>query len=64
MQILKVPGVENIEQLDNNKYMVRVLGDINILLRHISRFRIRNLVFPEPSLEEMFMHFYTDNKEP
>ena len=61
-EILKAPGVENIKQ-EGDKYIVHTLGDINILLRHISQHRIKNLVFPEPSLEEMFMHFYRGDKK-
>lgn len=35
-------------------------GDINVFLKHISKFRINDLSISEPDLEEIFMHYYLD----
>jgi ABC-2 type transport system ATP-binding protein len=54
-----LPSLKLISQ-DNKKLVFQVRGEIDPLLKHLSKFRIKNLVFPEPSLEDMFMTFYQD----
>ncbi len=54
----KYPSRKVIEQ-KNNCLVLNVTEDINPLLRILTKYRIKNMVFPEPSLEDMFMTFYT-----
>jgi ABC-2 type transport system ATP-binding protein len=54
---LDLPSLRMISQY-GKKYVFQVEGEIDLILKHISQFKIKNLVFPEPSLEEMFMTFY------
>jgi ABC-2 type transport system ATP-binding protein len=44
----------------HKKLIFQVQGEIDPILKHLSQFRIKNLVFPEPSLEDMFMTFYQE----
>lgn len=37
-------------------------GDINVLLRHISNTRIKDLSITEPDLEEIFLHYYEEEE--
>ena len=41
-----------------NHFVFLVSGDINSLLKKLTRYRITNLVFPEPTLEETFLTYY------
>ncbi|MCG8687531.1 MAG: hypothetical protein MI892_21830, partial [Desulfobacterales bacterium] len=50
-------NIDILEQ-DGSRMVLGVTGEIDPLLKRISRFRVRNLVFPEPSLEDTFMTFY------
>lgn len=43
---------------DSHRLVLQVKGDINPLLGQLSRHKVKNLVFPEPSLEDSFMVFY------
>jgi hypothetical protein len=43
---------------DNNQLEMNVYGDINPLIKTISKYKIQNIVFPEPSLEDTFLAFY------
>jgi ABC-2 type transport system ATP-binding protein len=54
---LHLPSLKMISQ-HGNKFVFQVDGEIDLILKHISQFKIKNLVFPEPSLEDMFMTFY------
>jgi ABC-2 type transport system ATP-binding protein len=52
-----IPGVTNLEHADR---LVRFMfkGDINIIMRKISEKTIIDVTIEEPSLEEIFMHYY------
>jgi ABC-2 type transport system ATP-binding protein len=54
-----LPSLKLISQ-DIKRLVFQVRGEVDPLLKHLSKFRIKNLVFPEPSLEDMFMTFYQD----
>jgi len=50
-------GVANIQQEDGTtQFFYR--GDIKLLLRHLSGMQIEDLNIEEPTLEEIFMHYY------
>jgi len=55
--LLHLPGVTNLEQHGSE---VRFLfgGDINLVIAQLQGRPIRNLLIEEPSLEEIFMHYY------
>ncbi|KNY27521.1 ABC transporter ATP-binding protein [Pseudobacteroides cellulosolvens] len=55
--ILAVPGMRNLERNDNNIQFL-YSGDINDLLKKLALLEIDNLWLEEPSLEEIFMHYY------
>ena len=52
-----IPGVTNLEHTDG---LVRFMfkGDINIIMRKISEKTIIDVTIEEPSLEEIFLHYY------
>lgn len=52
-----VAGVNNLEYSDGTlSFMFK--GNINAILKEISKHQIHNLLVEEPSLEEIFMHYY------
>jgi ABC-2 type transport system ATP-binding protein len=55
--MFRMPGIRIAEQ-NGNRFLLLVGGDLNALIQKISRYKIENLVFPEPSLEETFLTFY------
>lgn len=50
----------NISVIDQrpDRLIITVKGDINPIIKILSKYDLSNLVFPEPSLEETFMQFY------
>lgn len=40
------------------RLVLNVSGNINVLVKQIAKYEVENLVFPEPSLEDIFMTFY------
>ena len=48
----------DILEQDSHRLVLNVKGNINLLLKQISKYEVKNLVFPEPSLEDTFMTFY------
>jgi len=54
---LRLPGVELVSQ-DGSQVVLRVSGELDPLLGVLARHSVRQLVFPEPSLEEAFVDHY------
>lgn len=53
----KVSGVSNLEMADNTiSFLFK--GNINLIMKKISDVEISNVWVEEPSLEEIFMHYY------
>ena len=52
-----IPGVTNMER-ENGVVKFFYKGDINTMTRLISEQRVSDLTIEEPSLEEIFMHYY------
>ena len=56
-EYFKIEGVNHIEKQGNTiNFLYR--GDINFILKKLSEVKISNLLIEEPSLEEIFMHYY------
>ena len=54
---LDLPGTDLVNQKDLS-YEYLVEGDLQILLKRLSTLPIKDLTFPEPDLEEVFMAYY------
>ncbi len=48
----------DILEQDSHRLVLNVSGNINQLLKNITKYEVKNLVFPEPSLEDTFMSYY------
>lgn len=55
-----IPMIKHIEKT-KRKLIFQVSGDLNPLINTLSKYQIKNLIFPEPSLEDMFMTFYSEH---
>lgn len=60
-KIFGITGISDLKLEPGNSAMFMFSGDINDLLRAIASVRILNLTIEEPSLEEIFMHYYNLN---
>lgn len=56
--ISEISGLENIMTLTGNKLSFMFSGNINELVAYLSSQKIKDLIIEEPSLEEIFMHYY------
>jgi ABC-2 type transport system ATP-binding protein len=54
---IKMPGVTNI-QAENDSLHFFFKGDINSLLKKISGLKVTDVTIEEPTLEEIFIHYY------
>jgi len=52
-----IPGVTNLEH-SNGTVRFFYKGDVNALMRTISGVTVSNVIIEEPTLEEIFMHYY------
>ena len=52
-----LPGVTNI-QMENNTLHFFFKGDINEVVKKVSGLKVVDLTIEEPTLEEIFMHYY------
>jgi len=52
--------LEGVEVIEHSKYKIELLikGDINPLLKILAGKSVKNLIFPEPSLEDTFLTYY------
>ncbi len=55
----RVPGATNVKVSDAGVSFI-FKGDINALLEELGRFPLRDIDISEPTLEEIFMHYYAD----
>jgi ABC-2 type transport system ATP-binding protein len=53
----KMNGVSNIEA-DGNNVSFLYRGNINLIMKRITELNLSNILIEEPSLEEIFMHYY------
>ena len=53
----ELPGVTNIQK-ENGNVSFFFKGDINVVLHAISRIQVTDVTIEEPTLEEIFMHYY------
>jgi ABC-2 type transport system ATP-binding protein len=53
-----IPGIETPIDGQSNMLSFMYSGDINVLINHLSENTIINLMIEEPSLDEIFMHYY------
>lgn len=56
-EYFRLSGVTNIE-VQGNTIDFLFKGDLNVILKKLSELRVSNLLIEEPSLEEIFMHYY------
>ncbi len=54
---LELPGVVRVSH-DETRVVLEVSGELDPLIRVLARHAVRQLVFPEPSLEQAFARFY------
>jgi ABC-2 type transport system ATP-binding protein len=52
-----VEGVTNLQQ-NNNRISLFYKGDINVITKMISAQTVSDVSIEEPTLEEIFMHYY------
>lgn len=57
-QNFSIPGIESAITGPNNTLSFMYSGDINELVKFLSGKKIINLMVEEPSLDEIFMHYY------
>lgn len=57
LNIFSIEGVKDLEEKEDSISFLHS-GDINALIKIISEHRIGNLYIEEPTLEEIFMHYY------
>ena len=53
-----IPGVENMLALSGTSLSFMYSGSINSLTKWLAEKRINNLIVEEPSLDDIFMHYY------
>lgn len=60
---LKINGAVNIKKEQENTFSFLFKGNIDALIDRLAKFKISNLLIEEPSLEEIFMHYYESREE-
>jgi len=60
-RIFSLPGVKDLSKGADHSVSFMYSGDINELVRIMAGIRILNLTIEEPTLEEIFLHYYNMN---
>ena len=58
IETFNISGAENLSLVPGNKISLLFSGNISDLIKALSGKRIKDLTIEEPSLEEIFMHYY------
>lgn len=53
-----IPGIEKVISGPGNMISFMFSGDVNVLVSFLAEKRVVNLMIEEPSLDEIFMHYY------
>lgn len=56
-EAFRLPGVANLE-VENGTLRFYFRGDINEILQRLARLRVEDIRIEDPSLEEIFLHYY------
>lgn len=59
--LLESPAWE-IQQNNGIKVTAKVTGDMDTVIKHLSRFQIQDLSLPNPSLQDVFLNYYKDGE--
>lgn len=60
--LLNLPGVDDVIK-DEKSASFLYKGDINLVMKELSGLKLKNILIEEPSLEEVFMHYYEKSDE-
>ncbi len=60
--LLNLPGVDDVMK-DEKSANFLYKGDINLVMKELSGLKLKNILIEEPSLEEVFMHYYEKSDE-
>ncbi|MBP1920478.1 ABC transporter ATP-binding protein [Youngiibacter multivorans] len=60
--LLNLPGVDDVIK-DEKSASFLYKGDINLVMKELSGLKLKNILIEEPSLEEVFMHYYEKGDE-
>lgn len=56
-QLVDIEGITNLKQWENQiSFMFK--GDVNMLIDRLHHYQLADILIEEPSLEEIFMHYY------
>jgi ABC-2 type transport system ATP-binding protein len=59
-----IPNVVTVQKNSKNgKFYLKVTGDINELLRTLATYHVKRLTLTDSSLEDIFLHYYSEDKE-
>ncbi len=57
-ELVAIPGVELLSQLDQTSLTLQVTGDMELLVQTLGRLPVQDLETERPSLEEVFLTYY------
>ena len=57
-QTISIPGIESVVPGPGNLITFMYSGNINELIAFLSAKKVLNLIIEEPSLDEIFLHYY------
>jgi len=57
-ELVKLPGVEVLSQVDQINLSLKVTGDMELLVQTLSHLPVLDLETERPSLEEVFLTYY------
>ncbi len=57
LNIFNLPSIKDLKK-NGQKFVLTLRGDINPILQILANHPVKSMIFPEPSLEDMFMTFY------
>jgi len=56
-QVFNFPGIKDLQK-NENTFTLTISGDLNPILKILAENPVKRMIFPEPSLEDMFMTYY------
>jgi ABC-2 type transport system ATP-binding protein len=57
-QLAQVSGVDDVSITNGDKVRFRVSGDLDAVVKLAANYKVLDLAYEEPSLEEIFLQYY------
>ena len=58
-QFKEIKSIMTVDHINSNSFSIKITGDVNELLKLLSKYPVKRLTIENSSLQDIFLQFYT-----